>query len=286
MNLLGRFFSLCGLTLLFPAVSMAWNAMGHMVIADIAYQNLKPAVREQVDVMVQSMNEQYPDMKTFMNIAYWPDAIRGQKIETYTHWHYINLAFSTDGTPLQDLTDDDNAVWAVKNIEPVVKNSHANIYERVRFLAFLTHIVGDLHQPLHTVTYISAATPDGDRGGNAYYVRYKNDRIKIHKLWDGGLGVFEGNNSPGQAHETAMNIMARYPENTFGNQSNDVNPETWASEGLENAKTHVYNTPPDQTISAQYVEEGKQLAEREAALAGYRLANILNSLISASGKAN
>ncbi|VVC76570.1 hypothetical protein AQUSIP_18860 [Aquicella siphonis] len=284
MKTLGRFLSLFCLMFLLPAVSFAWNALGHMVIAEIAYQNLKPDVREKVDALVENLHQQYPEMKSFANISYWPDALRGQKIETYTHWHYIDIAFSTDGTPLQDLVDDDNAVWAVNNIEPVVKNTRANAYERARFLAFLTHIVGDLHQPLHTVSYISAATPNGDKGGNDFYVRYNNERVKLHRLWDGGVGVFEGEGSQTRAHETASNIMALYPESGFGAQVNDITPANWANEGLENAKKYVYNTAPNQALSAAYVEEGRRISEKEAALAGYRLAKILNSIISVGDK--
>jgi hypothetical protein len=257
----------------------AWNAFGHMVVASIAYQNLKPATREKIDNLVDYMHQQYADMGTFLNIAYWPDSIRGQKIETYTHWHYIDVAFSTDGTPLKNLVDTDNAVWAINNIEPVVKNDHANAYERARFLAFLTHIVADLHQPLHTVSYISAAMPDGDKGGNSYFVRVNNERLNLHKLWDGGLGVFDGDTSNDNIAATAKYIMERYPQNSFGNKASDLKPDSWIKEGMANAKQYAYNTPENQPVSQGYLENGKRIAEQQAALAGYRLANLLNQLV-------
>ena len=102
----------------------------------------------------------------------WPDTLRGQKIELYTRWHYTNLAFSADGTPLKNTVDTDNAVWAINHLLPIIGNTKANRFERARSLAFLVHIVGDLHQPLHSITRISAAHPEGDHGGNLYFIKY------------------------------------------------------------------------------------------------------------------
>jgi hypothetical protein len=59
----------------------------------------------------------------------------------------------------------------------------------------------------------------------------------------------------------------------------DLSPANWAKEGMVNAKNVVYNTPKEQDVSTNYVETSRQLAEQEAALAGYRLAAILNKLL-------
>lgn len=271
---------LLALLLISPFTTYAWNALGHMVVANIAYQHLEPAAKTKVDNLVAILNEQYKDMSSFEHMAYWPDTLRMQKIETYTRWHYIDAAFSNDGTPLKNLTDTDNAVWALENIKKVVKNNKANPYERSRFLAFFIHIVGDLHQPLHTVSYISAAHPDGDQGGNLYFVNYNNKRVNLHKIWDGGFALFAGQNNNQQASHIANTIMARYPQAYFSNQINEINPDNWAKEGLENAKKYAYSTPPDQPVSSHYVEAGQQFAEQNVALAGYRLAVLLNQLLS------
>jgi len=263
-------------------MSFAWNAVGHMVVANIAYQHLKPDVREKVDTLVTYMQQQYPDMSAFVHISYWPDAIRYQKIETFTHWHYIDVAFSDDGTQLKNLIDSDNAVWALKNIEMVVNNEGANPYERVRFLSFLTHIVGDLHQPLHTVSRISAALPDGDRGGNDYYVFYNDTKVNLHHLWDIGVGEFDGDTSQSHINAITQSIISRYPESYFATQVNQLDPESWVKEGMNNAKQYVYDTPQNQTVTSEYIEKGKEVSEQQAALAGYRLAKILNKLLGSS----
>lgn len=267
-----------------PITAFSWNELGHRVIANIAYENLSAETRRKVDTLVTYMNKEYNEMNCFSHIAYWPDSIRSQRIEMFTHWHYIDVPMSTDGSPLKDITSEDNAVWAFNHITPVVKNNHANVYERVRFLAFIAHIVGDLHQPLHTVSNITANHPNGDKGGNLYLVRYKTQTTKLHKLWDGGVGTFTVAPTDKNASSIAKDIMSHYPKSYFGDKVNDLDPKHWADEGMEIAKKFVYTAQENELLTTNYIETGKQVAEKEAALAGYRLATLLNQFLNDNGR--
>ncbi|MBA3660104.1 MAG: S1/P1 nuclease [Gammaproteobacteria bacterium] len=263
---------------LFITPLFAWNALGHMIVAQIAYENLKPDVRVKVDDLVHHFTEEYPEMKYFQQLSYWPDTLRSQRIETFTRWHYIDVAFSKDGTATKEKIDTDNAAWAIKNLVAIVPYERANVYERARFLAFLIHIVGDLHQPLHTVTYFSAEHPEGDRGGNAYMIRYNNQRVKLHSLWDSGIENFKSDPNLSNAAWFSNIITQHYPKSFFGAKAYSFNAEVWVKEGMDNARTHVYNTPENQGASSAYIENAKKIAEQQVALAGYRLAGLLNYL--------
>lgn len=267
--------------------SYAWNAVAHRVIANIAYANLTDNARAKVDSLVGRFHQEYPSISSFDEMAPWPDELHGQKIESFSHWHYFDLPLSGDGTPVKNLADTDNAVWAINMIKPVLKNTHANDYERARFLAFLIHIEGDLHQPLHTVSRISAEHLDGDQGGNLFSIidPVSKSKITLHKYWDGGLGVFDQNtNNKSLSNETiaslSTDIMAHYPSDYFGAAVADLSPDHWASDGFGMASEFVYSTPERQVPNATYIDSGKKMAEQRVALAGYRLANLLNSLLS------
>lgn len=264
---------------LFSSKLWAWNALGHETIALIAYQHLTPVARQQVDLAVSNMHQEYPNLNSYAQLAYWPDMIRSQKIETFTRWHYIDTPFSTDGTALKNSIDTDNAVWALDQIQVIVGNKNANPIERARFIAFLTHIVGDEHQPLHTVSRFAVNHPYGDRGGNDYAIIFNGEKINLHKFWDEGAGIFMGDFSPQRAAMIASQIEGQYPENFFNTQSVRFAPDDWANEGVVFAKTYVYNTPENQTLSTEYINQNKQRAMQQAALAGYRLANELNQLL-------
>lgn len=264
------------LVLAFPLQAYSWNAVGHMLVATIAYERLQPKVKVKVDALTASFNKEYPGVSTFAQAALWLDELRIQKINTFTHWHYINLTLSGDGTqPIKNMIDSDNAVWAVKQIVPIVGNEKANLYERARFLAFLTHIVGDLHQPLHAVALVTAAFPTGDQGGNLYKIQHSS-ADNLHSLWDSGVGNFVGGTAPENITTLSHTITSHYPPEYFGDRVKNLKPDDWANEDLAIAKKSVYTTAEKQVPSTAYIENGKQIAEQQAALAGYRLAAILN----------
>lgn len=50
-------------------------------------------------------------------------------------------------------------------------------------IRFLLHIVGDVHQPLHSSALFSPEFPDGDQGGNLFKITYKT-YDELHALWD------------------------------------------------------------------------------------------------------
>lgn len=270
------------LLLLSSSVCKAWNTLGHMVIANIAYTHLTPEVREKVDKMTADFNDEYSNIHTFLDLAPWPDTLHSQKIESFTRWHYIDVAFSSDDTPLQDLTDTDNIIWAINTIEPILQNKNGNKYELSRFLSFMVHLVGDIHQPLHTVSRISSSYPNGDQGGNFYKIldpMKTTTTISLHKFWDEGGDLFNNDTSLDHINSLTKSIMDDYPENIFGDEAHDLNPENWANEGLESSKTFVYTTPENQIPSLEYQNLAKQMVEVKVALAGYRLANLLNILL-------
>lgn len=282
-SILRQFFALVIFCAILPVNSYAWNAVGHTLVASIAYERLKPSVKAKVDKMTQDLSKEYPNVTQFQQLGPWPDSLRGQHIDVFTHWHYVDIAFSADVTPIKDLSDDDNIVWAIKQITPIVGNASANPYERARFLAFLVHFVGDIHQPLHTVSRISAAHPNGDQGGNLYRIVTtqfaEGSGNNLHSLWDNGVGLFGSNLSPDIIKSLARTITTQYPESYFGDKVNNLKTEDWSKEGVQVAKTVVYNTPEGKMPSPSYMENGKQTAEQQVALAGYRLAALLNKVL-------
>lgn len=263
----------------FPNPLLAWNAVGHMVIAYIAYQELNPAAKIKTDYLVSQLNREYPNIKSFMQLAYWPDALRSQQIEMFTHWHYIDNPISFDGTQMQQNIDTDNAVWAIKHLQKVVQNNKANAYDRARFLAFLVHIVGDLHQPLHNVSLFSKSFPLGDRGGNLYTIKYENRKTNLHKLWDKGVGIFAGTFNVEQVASLATEMMAQYPPAYFNERIDILNSEAWTQEGIDYAKKYVYQTAINQPVANNYIENSRQLVMAEIVLAGYRVGNLLNQIL-------
>jgi hypothetical protein len=265
-------------SLVFSLNCFAWNALGHKVIASIAYDNLTPAARTKIDDMIATFAKEYPAKNSMIEISTWADEIRSDNINLYTHWHYIDKAFSTDGTPIKDISDTDNVVWALTNIEAGIKNPKINPYEQARLLVFLVHFAADIHQPLHTTSRISQAHPNGDEGGNLFLFGTDAASANLHSLWDSGCNLFTGDATDKKIAALELLITTQYPQEYFGKEPQDLTVTDWAQEGFDAATNTVYQTPENQAPSDTYLSTGKDLSEQKAALAGYRLANLLNKL--------
>ena len=174
-------------------------------------------------------------------------------------------------------------------METAVASKKNNSYDRARALAFLVHFVGDVHQPLHTASRVTQALPQGDMGGNLYPISYTTpDGVpvtELHALWDGAVDLYPEKgfsaepNKERQIRELANIIQEDDPASSFGDQVNELDPTVWAKEGLRIVQQDVYQVPSGGTPSAEYLTKNSTMAETRIALAGYRLAAILNQLL-------
>ncbi len=55
-------------------------------------------------------------------------------------------------------------------------------------MRYLVHVLGDIHQPLHTSALFSQKFPKGDLGGNLFLIKFPTNNItNLHKLYDSGI---------------------------------------------------------------------------------------------------
>ena len=72
----------------------------------------------------------------------------------------------------------DNILSALTENERRVKSQVA-ADQRAIALEWLLHLVGDIHQPLHTVQLFTREYPHGDRGGNEVCIRLASGRQRL-----------------------------------------------------------------------------------------------------------
>ena len=156
-------------TLAVPAAS-AWNIPGHMLSAAITYQILQQENPQTIQ-KVKAVLEKHPwyanqwqtrlpvvpvadhGLVLFMQASRWADDVRRQgKAQNRPSWHYINLPFKPDGQPADvQMREPEpvNILTALAENENVVKNENDSERKAIA-LTWLFHLVGDIHQPLHT----------------------------------------------------------------------------------------------------------------------------------------
>jgi hypothetical protein len=127
----------------------------------------------------------------FMQAARWADDIRiKDKQHHRAPWHYINWPFKPEEQPATaQIREPDrvNILIALAENESVVSNGSTDSGRKAIALAWLFHLVGDIHQPLHTAQLFTVEYPQGDRGGNEICVRVTQagQPMDLHRFWDG-----------------------------------------------------------------------------------------------------
>lgn len=254
--------------MLFFCNAWSWNSLGHRLVAKIACHHLNTHSK----VVFNKYNRAL-GAKTLINAAPWLDSVRNPD---NLLMHYIDIPFSNDGTSLVP-PHKINAVTAIKNAKKVLENPYASIHEKGFSLRVLLHVVGDIHQPMHAVSQYSRRFPRGDKGGNLVRFNKSSVASNLHAWWDNGGGLLKASHkySNAQLSRKARMIERRYPCHA---ESIEFNPELWAQESHKIAVNQAYRISPFQTPTKSYRRMTKKLSEERIALAGCRLAALLNVL--------
>jgi len=296
--------------LLGPGITRApaWDSMGHLLIGEIAYENVKPEVRGKVEALARSLGNKYNNHRpyNFVTIGCYMDDMRAEKDYPYSSWHYMDVNYTPDGSGYSE-AEPPNVLWALKQAVATIENAAATPAQKSEALAMLIHFAGDIHQPLHCVDW-------NDKGGNGYFIAgvpfsdvSKTKPANLHAFWDRayrfevqGRKVIEVYHIPwpserptvpahGVVKSQAAKIMERYPLSSMAELAGIGDPDTWARESYRYACRFGYPRGPHPgdfqvvTLNPVFVSRAHDVACRRIALAGYRLANLLNDLFASAG---
>jgi S1/P1 Nuclease len=299
-----------------PLPALAWNIPGHMLSGIIAYQILQQG-NPQTIAKVKVMLEKHPwyanqwqarlqdvpvvdhGLVLFMQAARWPDDIRTRdKPQNRPPWHYVNLPFKPEGQPDSVQTrapEPVNILSALAENEAVIKKD-GDGERRAIALAWLFHLVGDIHQPLHAAQLFTADYSQGDRGGNQICIRVTptGQPMPLHRFWD---GVITSSQNLTRLRNEATRLRNRqdFQRSQLTELANTVF-ESWAKESFEIATKIAYRgggrigIPRDGSLDcamvaaapvlpAGYVVSASWIAERRIVLAGYRLVDLVTRLL-------
>ncbi|MGC1460336.1 MAG: S1/P1 nuclease [Steroidobacteraceae bacterium] len=290
----------------------AWNDFGHMAVAAVAWQHLTPAARTEATKLLR-MNPDYPRwveqlepdaraVTAFMRAATWADAIKHESGNTddgerpqgpeasqntgyddpneHRYWHYVDVPFSPDGTPVPGVITP-NAATRIADFRKVLADPASPDLLKSYDLSWVLHLVGDIHQPLHAVSRFTRELPAGDLGGNRVLLCAPPCRKELHFFWDQALG----RGTPTEALALARDLPAPPLR-----RITDTNIQDWVDESGTLARRVVYAAPigpgsGPYELTPAYRDQAKIIARERIALAGRRLAVLLNAAFapSASG---
>lgn len=252
----------------------AWNALGHRLIAQIALDNLDLRTKKNLNHYNRKLNRVYR-RSSLVDAAPWMDTLRYGQYIWLKDKHYINIPFSLDGTPVMH-PPAENAVTAIHEAREVFMNAQSSAFEKGFSLRILLHVIGDLHQPLHSTSQFSKQFPNGDLGGNLVKLGSNPVADNLHAYWDRGGGLLLRRHM----HHNRLKIWARQIESRWPclKFAQDADPRHWALQSHRLAIEVVYKLGFEQTPTQAYQDRAKKLSERQLALAGCRLSYFLQNL--------
>jgi hypothetical protein len=198
----------------------------------------------------------------------------------HKYWHFVDVPFSPDQTPLPAVPAP-NAQTQIVAFRKVLGSSEADALKSYD-LVWLLHLVGDVHQPLHAVARVTQAHPKGDAGGN--FVKLFGDASSnLHSYWDdlpGSECKYCAEKIP--CVNRAMVYSKALP--AVEKEGSDTDTAAWVHESVELARTKAYRDPiesADQPYTivpmSEYDLHAYKVAQKRIALAGARLAQVLNT---------
>jgi hypothetical protein len=287
------------ITLLAPA----WNPAGHRTVARIAWDHMNyhararavalllhgPARANLASLRPATGTSAERDRAMFVNAATWPDLIRNQSMSWHVYnrptWHYADFYWDLVNGQPHALAGPEpvNAGERIAALRAQLADSSVADTTKAVALAWLLHLVGDIHQPLHCSSRVTAAEPlpRGDRGGNEFAL---DGTRNLHAYWDDildeGVPHQPGEDSLAYAARNAHRIQQAHPKTALGSAAVSPDVPAWERDCLRLAQTVVYDSLMRGTApSAGYLAEALRVSEAQMALAGYRLAALLNAAL-------
>jgi hypothetical protein len=172
-----------------PSEAKAWSRDGHRIVCRIAWQLLDESRRSEIDRLTSTYRDDDGQrLASFWDACSFPDEVRAKaannpafrRFAVFETWHYANVPRTTTKLPTPPCPGP-CVINAIPAHADSLRQSN-NDKSRSEALFFLSHWVGDMHQPLH-LGYAD------DRGGND--VRPVEGGFysvsNMHALWDGGI---------------------------------------------------------------------------------------------------
>jgi len=241
--------------------ALAWGQNGHRIIGELAEKRISGRTKAQITLILNG--------EDLAEISTWADEERSNPSEFWQKqagpWHYVtvpvNKAYKQVTPP-----EEGNAVTALEQFTATLRDKDADIEQRRLALHFITHIIGDLHQPLH-------AGNGTDRGGNDRIVRWYGQVTNLHSVWD--TQMIQGQNLSYTEYALRLDRQIS-PQDTIAWW--EVKPAVWIDESAAIRDTIYPEADGEEitTLSWGYRYKHLPTAERRLQQGGVRLAAYLD----------
>jgi hypothetical protein len=266
----------------------AWGDDSHEIVAIIAADNLRTAARAHVAQILGVQSNGVANAMAAASIR--PDTEFREEDRATGPWHFIDVCLQDQKSEIPARCPKGNCVTAkIDEYAKRLKEGNYDHWGPAGDLAFLVHLVGDIHQPLH-------AANDADRGGNCIRVQSHPDARNLHAAWDDAVVYrLEDTLDSGSPDATAHKLEQLYATQKDADVWKPGATDEIAWESNQVACSQIYeplkipiepcapevhsclNAPPSPiTLSDSYMNGASRVAGQQLARAAFRLASLLN----------
>ena len=146
-----------------------WGKTGHRAIGQIAENHIKKSTLKKINHIL--------DGESLAYVSVHSDEIKSDPdYKKYYSWHYVNFL---PGKKYKEepINPKGDLLQGIKICIDTIRNSSTSKRNKAFHIKLLTHLVGDLHQPLHV-------GHGHDKGGNDIKLEWFGEPTNIHRVWD------------------------------------------------------------------------------------------------------
>lgn len=266
-----------------------WGIDGHYAVCKIAQPLLNEAAADAVKQLLPKSAD-----NDLGSMCSWADRVKFRY-----HWssplHYIDTPDSLCTYQYnRDCKDEDGekgrcVAGAINNYTDQLLSyrtstfSQANQYNLTEALLFLSHFIGDIHQPLH-VGFTS------DRGANTIDVHWYRRKTVLHHVWDNSIIETSEERFYDGSVDDLINAIQRNITGPWADQvpkwekcslNKTTCPDIYASESIKAACEWAYkDVSEDSVLEDDYFLSRYPVVNKRLAQGGVRLAATLNRIFS------
>ncbi|RWC00273.1 MAG: hypothetical protein EOQ57_16825 [Mesorhizobium sp.] len=251
----------------------AWGPEGHSIVAEIAQRRLSATALSEVKRI-------FGGEISMASVASWADDVRYSAHPESYNWHFVDIPLADDTyDPVSECAANalgDCAIAEINRAEHEITCA-SDPMQRRDSLRYLIHIVGDIHQPFHTVA--------DNIGENTLTVTVKFAGLiksppklpgdNLHAVWDSTIIKQTTYAWGSYVNRLEGDWLLKHPE-----ASQTLDPVAWTLEAHALAKEMSAGVAVGTVLDDAYYNKALPIVDQQLGRAGLRLAAVLNRWLS------